>query len=385
MKKRVIIGIMIIVILAVFLFLFLNHEPRSDFNYSNNGQLNDGSEEQIILEKGNENCDVQFTEYLIDPHYVQKIGQVGVVHGFGKSIVERSYISVKEDFYEQKITLYSPTDMTLVAGARYKISSDPNYLDDYVLKFDAGCNVEIVLGHVKGVVEQIGEQLKNTKNDSREDMINPIKFKAGEVIGYYYQQSSGGVAGFDFIVRDRNVINQFINQERYSDGRAGNLISGVCPYDFYTGEKKEAYYNLIGGGGGTVFEVKSCGNASRDVRGTISGMWFLDKDVVGSIYDYYTDGDYGSPISIVGDEERISMGNLGQQDPVIYIYSDNPTYKLPEEVKTEHCYQNRNNPNSNNGYVYFRVVDNETVDIFFSASGTCPSSFPSSGSKRYYK
>ncbi len=388
MKKSVILIITGIVILGIFIFLFINHEPRSNSDYPVNEQGNNESnkyENQEIIENKNQNCEAQFTEYLVDPKYVQKVGQVGVVHGFGKTIVERSYISVKEEFREQRIPIYAPADMTLIAGARYKVSSDPNYLDDYVLKFDAGCNVEVVLGHVKGVVDQIGVQLTNVKNDSREDMLNPVKFKAGEEIGYYYQQASGGVAGFDFIVRDRKIINQFINQERYSNRRADNLISGVCPYDLYTGDKKEAYYNLLGGGGGTVFKVKNCGNASRDVAGAISGMWFLNKEVTGSIYDYYMEGEYGSPVSITGDEERISMGNLGNQEPVIYIWSNNPTYKLPEKVTTQHCYQRYSNSNMPEGYVYFKVVDNATIDIFYSSSGTCPSSFPSSGSKRYYK
>lgn len=389
MKKGVVIGVIVgIVILGVFLFLFLNHDfESSDIDRSENNRLVSENEELIIAEDNKKDCDLEFTEYLIDPLYVQKVGQVGVVHGFGKSIVERSYISVKEEHYEKQILIYSPTDMTLISGAHYKVSNDQNYMADYVLKFDAGCNVEVLLGHLKGVVDSIDNQMMGLKNDSREDMLKPIKFEAGDLIGYYYQQSSGGVAGFDFIVRDRKIINQFINQERYTNRRADNLISGVCPYDYYNGEKKEVYYNLLGGGGGTLFKVKNCGNSSRDVAGTISGMWFLDKEIVGSIYDYYMDGDYGSPVSIVGDEERISIGNLGRQEPVIYIYSTNPTYKLPEEITKEHCYQKYQNfeNSDSSGYVYFKVVDNSTIDVSFSSSGTCPGNFPSSGSKLYYK
>src|SRR3989344_814490 len=381
MKRRVVIGLIFgIVILGLILFLFLNHKPSSDI--SDNQLLN---KEETKRDESNNDCSVEFTEYLIDPSYVQKVGQVGVVHGFGKSIVERSYISIKEEHYQKQIPIYTPTDMTLLGGAHYKVSPDPNYMADYVLKFDAGCNVEIVLGHLKGVVDSIDNQMTELKNDSREDMFRPIKFKAGDLIGHYYQQKSGGVAGFDFVVRDRKIINQFINQERYTQRRADNLISGVCPYDYYTGEKKEAYYQLLGAGGGTMFKVKDCGSASRDSTGTISGMWFLDKEVVGSIYDYYSEGNYGSPISIVGDEERISIGNLGSQEPVIYIYATNPTYKLPQEIKTQHCYQNYQTPTQAQGYSYFKVIDNTTIDVFFSDSGICPENFPSSGWKRYYR
>ncbi len=396
MKKGVIISIVaVIIILAIIFVFFINHDPSSDrINDPNRNQLpNTFNNSQLPYEESNsnknneidtENCNVQFTEYLIEPSYVQKLGQIGVVHGSGKNIVERSYISIKNEFYEQKIPIYSPTDMTLQSGARYKISPDPNYMEDYVLKFDAGCKVEVLLGHLKDVIEPIRNQLTQLKNDSREDQLKPIKFKAGDLIGYYYQQSSGGVGGFDFVVRDRKIINKFINQERYSNMRADNLISGVCPYDFYSGEKKEVYYNLLGGAGGTLFKIKNCGNASRDAIGTISGMWFLDKEITGWIYDYYMDGEYGSPVSVVGDEESIHIGNLGQQSAIIRIYSNNPTYKLPEEVKTEHCYQIYQTSSQPSGYIYFKIVDNATVDIFYSSSGNCPSSFPSGG-KRYYK
>lgn len=382
MKKGAIIGILGgVLCLGLFLFLAGNHEPSSRENNSLPRTEQPRDNEAQRQETPRETCPITFTEYLIEPSFVQKVGQVGVVHGFGKTIVERSYISVKPEFVEQEIPIYAPRDMILVGGAHYQVSSDPAYMPDYVLRFNAGCNVEVVLGHLKGVVPAIDALMGPMKNDSREDFFpTPLHFKAGDLIGSYYQQAQGGVAGFDFIVRDRNVINQFTNQERYSEGRADNLISGVCPYDYYTGEKKTAYYNLLGGGGGTVFRVKNCGKASRDVPGTIGGMWFLDQHVVGSIYEYYTDGLYGSPISIAGDEERIAIGHLGTQEPVIYIWSRDASYKLPETVTTEHCYQR-----SPSGYVFFKVLDARTMDVFYSESGTCPSSFPSSGSRRYYK
>ncbi len=385
MKKSIIIGIIGVVILAIFLFLFLNHKPRSNVDYSNNEQLNNGYEEQRIIENGNENCDVQFTEYLIDPSYVQKVGQVGVVHCFGKSIVERSYISVKPEFYEQKILLYAPTDMILESGAHYNNpSAGQNTLPDYVLKFDAGCGVEVLLGHMKGVVPEIAAKLTPLKQDSREDEIRPgIEFKAGEQVGYYFQENKeGAVAGFDFIIRDSSVTNQNNKQKRYSDDRARNLIHGVCPYDYYTQDKKLDYYNLLGGAGGKLFEVRDCGTASRDKVGTISGMWFLDKEILGEIYDNYRDGEYGSPISLVGDEEAITFGNIGQS-PTLKVYSTDPTYKLPIQVIGEHCYQFSQNSRGT-GYAYFNIINNKTMDVYYSSSGNCPSTMPQN-SKRYYK
>lgn len=384
MKREVVIGLVFgILILGLILFLFLNHKFNSS-DISDNNQLLNEKEETKIVRNSDDGCDTEFTEYLIDPRQVQKVGQIGVVHGSGKSIVERSYISIKEEYSERQIPIYSPKDMVLIGGAHYKVSSDPNYMPDYVLKFDAGCGVEVLLGHMKGVVPEIEAKLTPLKQDSREDEIRPgVEFKAGEKVGYYFQEKKeGAVAGFDFVVRDSSVTNKFVNQERYSDDRARNLIHGVCPYDYYTQEKKQDYYNLLGGAGGKLFEVNDCGTASRDKAGTISGMWFLDKEIVGEIYDNYKDGEYGSPISLVGDEEAVTFGNLGQS-ATLKVYSNDPTYKLPIQVTGEHCYQFSQNSRGT-GYAYFKVVDDKTMDVYFSSSGDCPSIMPQN-SKRYYK
>ncbi|MDO8604596.1 MAG: hypothetical protein Q7K40_04370 [bacterium] len=325
-----------------------------------------------------------FTSYFIDPQYVQKVGQVGVVHGSGLYIVERSYISVKEKFAAQKVPVYAPSDIELVAGSHYRDPAAPsNALPDYALWFDAGCDVEVNLAHLKEVAQPIALQLPDVKTDSRNTRLKPLQFKAGDLIGYFIY-SHGDVAGFDFIVRDKKVLNKFINQERYSDHRASNLINGVCPYDYYEPNKKKTYYNLLGGAGGTLFKTKDCGKSSRDVAGTISGMWFLSQEPQNNIYESYKEGLYGSTLSIVGDEERITIGNLGESR-MSWIYNNNPTYKLPEQVKSEHCYKfDGFTPGDNRGWVYFKFVSDTQLDVFFSQTGTCPYSLPPNA-KRYYK
>lgn len=396
MKKLVIIGIVIVFVVAGF-FAF-NHESGQDFgeygeSVEGYNQARTGNEEyqqnEDDYEQGFEdgNCPVIFSEYFIDPKYVQKVGQIGVVHGSGKYIVERSYISIKEEYWEEKIPLYAPADMKLSSGSRYNLN-DGKYLDDYALDFNAGCGIQVTLGHVKEVVPVIEEKLPEAKGDSRTQSLGDIEFKAGELIGYYIQQrGEGAVAGFDFITRDYNFENTFINQERYQDRSSQNLLHGVCPYDFYTGEKKEAYYNLLGSAGGVLFKEKDCGNASRDVPGTISGMWFLDKEISGYPFEEegYKDGDYGSTLPISGDEAQVTIGNLGSSN-TIAIYADNPTYKLPWDVRDEHCYQiEQGYGASREGYVYFRVVDDESIDVYYSATGICPSEFPEGEGKRYWK
>jgi len=380
-----------IVLVLLAFFLFFNNYNNSNSNSNSDGDYNsDGLANSLIqnsfsedFQQNLENCSIEFTDYLVDPKYVLKVGQIGVVHGSGKTIVERSYISVKSNFTGKKVPIYAPVDMTLTSGSHYgNPATAEGSLPDYALWFDAGCGVEVNLAHLKEVVESIALQLPEIKTDSRSIQLEKLKFKAGDLIGYFIY-NEGGVAGFDFIVRDQSFTNQFINQERYEGDRARNLIHGVCPYDFYTGEKKQDYYNLLGGAGGKLFNVKDCGNASRDLAGTISGMWFLDKEITGSIYEnYYNEGDYGNLLSITGDEESVTIGYLGQSN-ILRVYSNEPTYKLPTQVMGEHCYQFSSN-SVNLGYAYFKVIDKMTMDIYYTPSGSCPLAMPEGG-KRYYK
>lgn len=388
--KRVFFGVVLLVIVGATFFaigrIFVNDDERFLPEEREEGGEREG-EEYSSEERSVGPCENPvFTAYFVDPQYVQKVGQIGVVHGSGLYIVERSYVSVQNKFTGQKVPVYAPSDLTLRSGSYYYNPAAPSTaLPDYALWFDAGCGVEVNLAHLKEVVESIAPQLPEPKRDSRSDQLKPIRFKAGDRIGYFIY-NKGDVAGFDFIVRDKKVVNRFINQERYSGRRASNLINGVCPYDYYEPGKKETYYNLLGGGGGTIFKIKNCGQASRDAAGTLSGMWFLDKEPQENIYEGegYKDGEYGSTLSLVGDEERIAVGNLGRNN-ISLTYANNPTYKLPEEVRDEHCYQfDGFTPGSANGWAYFKLISDTELDVVFSQTGTCPVSFPS-GAKRYYK
>lgn len=351
--------------------------PASEFGTFEQIEQNDGNCEEVV-----------FTEYFVKPSYVQKVGQIGVVHGSGKFTVGRSYVSFKEDLGLLKIPVYAPTKLILSQGSHYQ---DPSaigvegYLSDYALTFNAGCGVTVTFAHLKEVVDSIGNQLQEVKSDSRTIQLDPIEFEAGDLIGYFVQNA--GVTGIDIMVHDDNVVNQFANQARQEIGHGTNLLHAVCPYDFYTDDKKEDYYNLIGGASGTLFEVKECGPISREFPGTISGLWFLDKEVsdTSDYYtDYYKDGDYGSVLPIVGDEEGITIGGLGDS-AIERVYTNNPTYIAPKDVTGEHCYKiSTYSPNDDAGYVYFKLIDDETMDVFYSRAGSCPSGFPD-GEKRYYR
>lgn len=381
MKKLVIFlsVILIAVVLAFFIFL-----PKSNLN---GNSYNQPSQEQNVIQTEDKNCEKPvFTAYFVDPKLIQKVGQIGVVHGSGQFVVERSYVSFLDKPENQKISIYAPTDMILTTGAYYKApppANDPNFdeekaLPDYVMEFDAGCGVQITFAHLKGAVPSIAEQLPNLQSDSRTNQLKPVEFKAGDLVGYFIQNS--GVAGIDFIVRDEEVTNQFANQERHTFGYGSTFLHAVCPYDYYEENKKQEYYNLLGGAAGTIFNVKECGPMSRDFPGTISGQWFLDKEVKSRIYDYYRDGDYPFALPIIGDEESVTLGGFGGESKHRIYSGSNPTYKLPKDITTEHCYQLESS-----GWAYFKIVDENTMQVYYSRSGSCPNVFPQNQGKTYYR
>lgn len=324
----------------------------------------------------------KFTEYFVDLNYIQYFGQIGTVHGSGQFMVERSYVYVSRDFYNKKIPVYAPTKMTLTRGAYYDVSGVQNEFPDYALYFDAGCNVEVLYAHLKEVDARIASQFGEPKQDSRTEQLKPVTFNAGEIIGYFILVPDG-VAAFDFITHDFDVNNIFANQARHTFGYGDNLLHGTCPYDYYLGEKKERLYELIGG---IAKEEKECGPISRDYNGTISGQWFLEKEVTRASHDYTQEGTYGSSLVIAGDIDRIIIGRLGNR-ATTFIYPNSSTYKDPKEITTEHCYQiiDSMNPSASKGYIYFKLIDNETLKVIYSENGTCPSTFPQSGGAIYYR
>ncbi len=343
------------------------------------------SEEFAEAEK--EECEKPvFTEYLVDPALVQKVGQLGFMHGSGIHIVGRSYVSFKDSVTE-KIPVYAPTDMTLDHGAYHKSPDAPEeHMPDYVMNFDAGCGVIIRIDHLKEVIPEIAAEFPELKEDSRTEWVKRIPFKAGDLIGYFIQNE--GVTGIDFIVHDESITNQFANQARHESGyHKSLLLHAACPYDYYEEDKRKEYYALIGGATGQLFKNQECGPINRDFPGTISGQWFLDKDVSGGIYDYYMEGDYGSAFPIIGNEDRIAIGKINGRERTL-IYPNYPTYKHPKDVTDEHCYQihpKEQNPDEWDGYIYLKLVDDETMQVYYSATGDCPEHFPEVGFKTYYR
>lgn len=294
-------------------------------------------------------------------------------------------VNIKKDIAQKgPIEVYAPTDMELVAYSFTLMEPEPT--PDWSLHFKINDNLELVLHHIKNANQKIVDVTGNTpkKNDSRTTEIRwpqKIKFKAGEVIGTTTGTSLAN--NWNIYLYDKKVKHQFVNQKRYESNHIGQrLMNAACVFDYYENpEIKESFYNLLGTT--KAGEAKECGTSSKDKKGTLSGLWHLKTE--GIDFGSY-EGDYADPFSIyIKADKSIMIYEMAKK--TFTIYPNTPTYKNPEEITDSHCYQLTDNWNQNEykGYAFFKIESDTQMSVFYSPSGSCPATLPTSNTKTYYR
>jgi len=334
------------------------------------------------------NCKINpvvFTEYIMDPSLIKVVAQIGSIGGGNTEIIGRSYIFPKDGQTGMRLPLRAPVDMELVGSKHYKPSDAPatGYVPDWSLYFDAGCGVNIELYHIKDVSDTI-KSVSDTTVYSSSAWVNVTRKKipAGTIFGWYIPGLNS--VAFDFITKNDSVTNHFANQARYV-ARGSNILHTVCPYDLFEPAKKSTYYNLLGTVTGTPIAGIGCGTVERDVIGTPAGQWFFDSAFVAGPGVLGKDGDYGDPLPlIVMPDSTLDIGHLGPAGDV-RIQRGNPTWKRLQDITTEWCYQLYPTPTTPDGWLWLKMRRADKMDVGFSSTGTCPSNFPASGFKSYYR
>jgi hypothetical protein len=74
---------------------------------------------------------------------------------------------------------------------------------------------------------------------------------------------------FDFCVDKRNHTNHFIVQSHFL---TSNAMHNVCPYDFYTPEKKALWLAKMRAPGSDPMPGTSCGVVTPGLDGTADGV-----------------------------------------------------------------------------------------------------------------
>ena len=329
--------------------------------------------EQVVVSN-----EVKFTHSIFDTSLVSHITPLGELNGGYEEVqtIAGAMINLKPEAFAngKEIEVRAPTNMALESYAYFRSPNDGQL--NWALIFRISPELLIKFDHITRTTQKIIDGTTTTpKDNSREEYPrNRVFLTAGEV--FAYTSGTSMAHNWNIYLTDTRHKNNFINSQRFTADDAGRkMLTAVCPFDFYSDEMKAGFLDLMGYS--KAGQSATCGDVSRDVAGTLSGMWHFSSSYISGTSGQL-DGMYASPLSVIKNsagEITIDQVNNMRLD----ISSSNPTNKDPAEITGEHCYQ------LTNGYAYFKVVSSQEMQFAYSSSGSCPSSFPTTGAKRYYR
>ena len=336
-------------------------------------------EEKVSEQKINssDSSQIVFTNLIFDPKLVSHITPLGELNGGydEAQTIAGVMINLKTKAVEggKEIEVRAPTDMTLEKYAYYKSPNDGQ--EGWVLIFRISPEIELKIDHITSVPKIIVDATTSVpKQTSAEEYVkNKLLFKAGDIIAY--TSGTSLAHNWNIYLADTRQTNNFINTERYSvDGAGNKMLRSRCPFDFYQDEMKQKFVDLMGYN--KAGQSTNCGSVSKDVAGTLSGMWHFSADTKTGTRTQI-DGVYASPLSVF----KNSAGEIiihQVDNRRLDIEPNDKTNKDPKQVTGEHCYQ------STSGYAYFKLISPQEMKFAYS-SGSCPQKFPEELAKTYYR
>jgi hypothetical protein len=320
----------------------------------------------------------EFTHNFIDPKYVRVVTPIGGQTAFGGVIAVRSYVFPSQEFLEQELPIFAPTDMSLFQASYYKpVGSSSTYKPEYSLYFDAGCGIMVKFFHIKGVVGKTADAVPTEPSSSSAGQpVKVISVKAGEQIGWYKLGETS--VAFDFWVDDSAVTNEFIVNSHFVDS---NALHSVCPYNYYSADKKAIWLAKLGASGGPE-PGTSCGVISQGVIGTADGMWFISESTKTDQLLY--DGAYQSQISFVVDPSGIlrigGLNALGALKQMMISSNTSSTWKKPSDILigATHCWSDSDQS------VKVNVINEKTMSVLVGA-GSCDALGSPALGRTYYR
>lgn len=320
----------------------------------------------------------EFTSNIIDPKYVRVVTPIGEQTGSGGVIAVRSYIHPAKEFLGQELPIFAPVDMTLFQASYYKPpGSSDTYQPEYSLYFTAGCGIMVKFFHIKGVVGKVASAVPSEpSNSSAGQNVKPASVKAGEQIGWYKLGETS--VAFDFWVDDESVTNAFIVQSHFSDS---NALHSVCPYSFYSADKKAIWLAKLGAPGSDPIPGTDCGKISQGAVGTADGMWFISESTLND--HLVNEGAYQSQIMFSTDPSgmvRIGGLNAAGAPAQMMVASNASTWKRPTDIAVgaSHCWS------SSQQSVKISVISDKTISVLV-GSGTCDGLGAASTGRTYYR
>jgi len=349
---------LLIMLLGVGLFLI-----QKDKKSSTKDDLENDNQDQTS--QAGKNCtddQASFTAEFTDFSKIDAFQPIGSITGASRG---RSYITITKG---ETVPIYSPMDATLTSIIYAYRGPDADH-GEYGFKFDAGCGVTFLLDHLDSVSDEMKQHApaQPTTSTATNDSLS-IPVKAGTLLGY--TDGTLQARTFDFLVLDSNIETFHIKPTRWEWEQS---LYSVCPYDLFTLEIKNKYYQKIGLSSDTGFEkAESCGQISYDIADTISGGWFLDDESTDTKGEFLLIGATFNQVDLVvkNDSEKTNL-RITDYSPKV----------LPKNVGIGQsaCYKG-----FSNDWVYVHLLDANTIEIK-NGSGSCPSSFSSTGTKKYYR
>ena len=320
----------------------------------------------------------QFTSNFIDPKFVRVVTPIGEQTGSGGVIAVRSYVHPAIEFAGQELPIFAPTDLTLTSASYYKPpGSSDTYKPEYSLYFEAGCGISVKFFHIKGVVGKVAGAVPiEPSNSSAGQTVKATSVKAGEQIGWYKLGETS--VAFDFWVDNSAVTNKFIVQSHFSNS---NALHSVCPYDFYSPDKKSIWLAKLGAPGSNPIPGTDCGSISQGVLGTSDGMWFINESTENDRLVY--DGAYQSQIMFSTDPSGIvRIGGLNASGPPaqMMVSPNASTWKKPSDIAVgaTYCWSNAQQS------VRVNLISEKTMSVLV-GTGNCDGLGSQSLGRIYYR
>ena len=364
------VSILLSLLLMSVLFSGCTEQVTTD-NNTNNTQ-HSGTDTNKDTNEDEETQEVTFTDHLFELDKARYIVPLGELEGGWEEmeVNNMALVHIKRtgEYPAPCMTMevYAPTDMSLTSYSYYSYGGSPPI---WTLIFEINADITLKLSALTDVPYTIKNTVGTEYTIGEITLATPLSFTPGELIGY--AGGSADVTNWDILLYDKTHENFYVNPDRYKGEYLGErYLTAICPFQFYPDEMKQEYINLLGFD--EAGETADCGCASRDVVGTLSGIWWLSTEGT----DIGEKGMFTTPLFIYSNSAGgTSLGFVNKKR--YKIRAENPTNKDPATVIDEHCYNLISVwDGSSEGYAYFKIISDTKMQLATGTNGACPNSFP---------
>ncbi|MCC7290037.1 hypothetical protein IT417_02200 [bacterium] len=235
-KSAVIVALLLIVFVA-FATILRNNGKNSVIITSNQSQDIE-TNFQPPSNQNNPNSLCVSNPAPVFTHYPTDISSITVIENpirilSGQDIKTHAFIEV-----EKSSPVYAPVDSTLVSGANYieRMGEDPVEEVQYILHFEASCEVGYWLDHIINVPDKIMNAFPpKAQNDTKSIKVDRISVKAGELVGY---TNRAGRGRFDMgVINTTAPKTDLVTHPKYKNDpivkTSDKYQFAVCPFQYF--------------------------------------------------------------------------------------------------------------------------------------------------------